>query len=280
MQGDFIQVNNLRFSYQDEDSENVKIVLDGINLSVQRGEFLAIVGRNGSGKSTLALNLNGLLEPTGGSVTVDGFDTKKDEDIWEIRKRVGMVFQNPDNQLVSSVIEDDVAFGPENIGIEPSEIRERVDNALKAVGMSDYAKKSPHLLSGGQKQRIAIAGVIAMMPECIIFDEATAMLDPKGRTEIMDIIKTLHKEGHTIIIITHFMQEAACADRVVVLDKGKIALAGRPSDVFSNEKEIRRLDLEMPFAIKLADELRKKGISVPENIINEEQLADYLCSLK
>jgi len=279
---DFIQINNVSFTYQsdEEDSKAPSKVLDDVSLNIKKGEFVAIVGRNGSGKSTLSLHLNALLVPTEGDVIVDGYNTKDDNSIWDIRKRIGIVFQNPDNQLVSSIIEDDVAFGPENMGIEPKEIRTRVDEALAAVNMTEYAKKAPHLLSGGQKQRVAIAGVIAMKPECIVFDEATAMLDPMGRKDILEIIKSLHKDGHTIIMITHFMQEAVCADRVIVLSNGKIALEGTPREVFSQEEMIKKLDLEMPFAIELSDQLRELGISVPETICTEEELLDYLCSLK
>ncbi len=276
-----IQIENLKFRYEsEEDDETPKFALDGVNLDIHEGEFVAVVGRNGSGKSTLSMNLNALLLPTEGRVLVDGLDTADEKNLWEIRKRVGMVFQNPDNQLVSSVIEDDVAFGPENLGLDPAEIRVRVDEALKAVGMYDYSKKAPHLLSGGQKQRIAIAGVIAMKPQCVVFDESTAMLDPLGRKGIMSIIEDLHRQGHTVVIITHFMEEAALADRIVVMSGGKIAMEGTPAEVFAHKNELEELYLEIPFAVRLADALRQKGFDIPEDVVTEERLADVLCASK
>lgn len=282
MQNDeiLIKIEDLKYAYEAEEGEEQRYALDGISLDIKKGEFLAIVGRNGSGKSTLALNLNGLLIPTEGKVYVDGMDTTDDAQVWEIRKKVGMVFQNPDNQLVSSIIEDDVAFGPENLGLPSAEIRERVDEALKAVDMYDYRKKGPHLLSGGQKQRIAIAGVIAMRTECIVFDEATAMLDPLGRKEIMSIIKKLHKEGHSIVLITHFMEEAAQADRIVVMSEGKIAAEGVPSKIFKEEEKLKKLYLDIPFAVRMAKALRQRGFDIPDYVVTEEQLAEVLCALK
>jgi energy-coupling factor transport system ATP-binding protein len=228
----------------------------------------------------LAKNINGLLTPTEGVVYVKGWSTTDQEKIWNIRQSAGMVFQNPDNQLVSSIVEDDVAFGPENLGVEPDEIRKRVDESLYSVNMYEERKKAPHLLSGGQKQRIAIAGVIAMRPECIIFDEPTAMLDPHGRHEVMDIIQKLHKEGITIILITHFMEEAAKAQRIVIMDNGKVLLDGTPKEIFSRSDEIRSFGLDVPFTVDLGDRLRIKGVPVPEGVIEDKEMADFLCQYK
>ena len=271
-----IQIKNLSFNYSKEAEESVS-ALKNINLEIERGSFTAILGKNGSGKSTLAKNLNGLLVPTEGVIYVNGFDTADDNHIWDVRQSAGMVFQNPDNQLVSAIVEDDVAFGPENLGIEPEEIRLRVDKALNDVNMGAFRGKPPHLLSGGQKQRIAIAGVVAMKPQCIIFDEPTAMLDPKGRSEIMQIIKELHEEGITVVLITHFMEEAVQADRVIVMHDGEVFLDGTPQDVFGQKEKILSVNLDIPLAIELAIELRKKGIEVPENIIEMEEMVKYLC---
>ena len=277
---DIIKLDHLVFEYKKEDSLIPSPAVNDVSLSIKRGSFTAIIGRNGSGKSTLAKNINALLLPSGGAVYVNGYDTRDDSKIWDIRQTAGMVFQNPDNQLVSSIVEDDVAFGPENLGIEPVEIRKRVDMALRAVDMYDERKKAPHLLSGGQKQRIAIAGVVAMKPLCIIFDEPTAMLDPQGRLEVMKIIEKLNKEGITILLITHFMDEAAKADRIIIMDKGKIVMDGIPEKVFCREEELRNLGLDVPFSVELAGRLRRKGIPVPEKIINEEDLVEYLCRYK
>ncbi len=275
-----IRIENLTFQYDAEEGQEKVTAIDGVDLDIHRGEFVAVVGRNGSGKSTLALNMNALLLPTEGKVFVDGMDTADESKVWEIRRRVGMVFQNPDNQLVSSIIEDDVAFGPENLGVPSAEIRERVDEALKAVEMYDYRKKAPHLLSGGQKQRIAIAGAIAMKTECIVFDEATAMLDPLGRKDIMSIIKKLHSEGHSIVLITHFMEEAAQADKIVVMSEGRIVMEDTPSKVFKHKEELEKLYLDIPFAVKMAAALRERGFDIPENVVTEDQLADVLCGSK
>jgi len=275
-----IKINHLTYSYEDEISGEAKQAIKDLNLEIAGGSFVAIVGRNGSGKSTLAKNLNALLVPSEGDVFVDGINTRDADRVWDVRKTVGMVFQNPDNQLVSSVVEDDVAFGPENLGVDPKEIRVRVDEALKAVGMYEHRKKGPHLLSGGQKQRIAIAGVLAMRPECIVFDEPTAMLDPSGRREIMTIIDGLHKEGKTVILITHFMEEAAMADRVIVMHKGVVKMDAAPKDIFSHADELADLNLELPFAADIAEKLRKRGMKVPYDIVTEEALAEYLCGLK
>ncbi|MCQ2555192.1 MAG: energy-coupling factor transporter ATPase [Clostridia bacterium] len=275
-----IKVENVTFEYQKYDEEATVKALDTINLEIEEGQFVALIGRNGSGKSTLSKLLNGLLVPTEGKVYVNGYDVSNEETLLNVRQSCGMVFQNPDNQLVSSIVEDDVAFGPENLGVDPKEIRERVDSALKAVNMYDYRLKPPHLLSGGQKQRIAVAGVIAMKPKCIIFDEPTAMLDPKGRKDIMRIIHDLHEEGKTIILVTHFMDEAILSDRVVILDRGKILLDGTPKEVFSNAEIIKEASLELPMEIELKTRLKKEGIELPEDVFRSEEIIDYLCQLK
>ena len=275
-----IRIENLTFEYMHGEEDGNRAVLSNLNLDIEKGSFTAILGRNGSGKSTLAKNMNGLVLPSGGTVYVKSWSTSDAEPIWDVRQAAGMVFQNPDNQLVSSIVEDDVAFGPENLGIDPIEIRTRVDKSLQAVNMGRFRKKAPHMLSGGQKQRIAIAGVVAMKPECIIFDEATAMLDPKGREEIMEIVKELHDEGITVICITHFMDEAVKADRIIVLEEGRILLDGTPQEVFSQEEALREANLELPLAVELAGRLRKRGIEVPKDIINVEGLVDYLCQYK
>ena len=272
-----IKVQNVSFAYsREEGSEPVKAI-DGISFEIEAGSFTAIIGKNGSGKSTLAKNLNGLLLPTEGDILVADYNTKDDAHIWDVRQTAGMVFQNPDNQLVSAIVEDDVAFGPENLGVAPQEIRQRVDLALEAVNMGQFKNKAPHLLSGGQKQRIAIAGVVAMKPRCIIFDEPTAMLDPKGRKEIMAIIDELHREGITVVLITHFMEEAVRADRVMIMHEGKILLDGTPAEVFSQGALIKSVNLDVPPIVELADELRAVGISVPDEIITEEKMVTYVC---
>lgn len=275
-----IKIENLQFCYNREADQVLVEAIKNVNLEVEKGSFIAVIGKNGSGKSTLAKNINALLLPSDGTVYVKGFDTKNDDHLWDIRQAAGMVFQNPDNQLVSSIVEDDVAFGPENLGIAPEEIRQRVDSALKAVNMYEHRKKAPHLLSGGQKQRIAIAGVIAMTPDCIIFDEPTAMLDPKGRAGVMAIINKLNNEGITVILITHFMEEAADADRVIIMDKGEIILDGAPVEIFSEVGKIRELGLDVPVAVDLADKLRKRGINIPKDIIRTEEMVEYLCQYK
>lgn len=272
-----IRVQNVSFAYsREEGSEPVKAI-DGISFEIEAGSFTAIIGKNASGKSTLAKNLNGLLLPTEGDILVADYNTKDDAHIWDVRQTAGMVFQNPDNQLVSAIVEDDVAFGPENLGVDPQEIRQRVDQALEAVNMGQFKNKAPHLLSGGQKQRIAIAGVVAMKPRCIIFDEPTAMLDPKGRKEIMAIIDELHREGITVVLITHFMEEAVRADRVMIMHEGKILLDGTPAEVFSQGALIKSVNLDVPPIVELADELRAVGISVPDEIITEEEMVAYVC---
>lgn len=272
-----ITIENLTFEYmRGEESQPVRAI-SNLNLEIERGSFTAIIGKNGSGKSTLAKNLNGLLLPTEGVIYVDGYDTRDDSSIWNVRQTAGMVFQNPDNQLVSAIVEDDVAFGPENLGIDPAEIRRRVDKALEDVNMGQFKKKAPHLLSGGQKQRIAIAGVVAMKPKCIIFDEPTAMLDPKGRAEIMSIIDELHAEGITVILITHFMDEAVRADRAIIMHEGKILLDGTPQQVFEQEELIRSVNLDVPLMVEMGAKLRRAGIDVPADIITEEEMVEFIC---
>ena len=274
----FIEVRDLRieFSKIDENGAQVpgKTALDGVSFDIEKGSFVAVVGMNGSGKSTLAKCLNGLLIPTSGSVKVDGFDTADDSAIWDVRRRVGMVFQNPDNQLVSSIVEDDVAFGPENLGLDPAEIRRRVDYALKRVGIYEKRNRGVHMLSGGQKQRIAIAGAIAMRPDCIVFDEPTAMLDPKGRENVMSIIRDLNADGITCILITHFMNEAEQADRIIVLKKGKLICNRSPEALFSDREMIEKAGLEMPPAIDIRD---KAGL--PESLTTAESIAEYIASI-
>ena len=274
-----IRIENLVFEYSKETEEGQVSVraVDDVSFEIEKGSFTAIIGKNGSGKSTLAKNLNGLLVPTRGVIYVGGFDTKDDEHIWDVRQTAGMVFQNPDNQLVSAIVEDDVAFGPENLGVPPEEIRKRVDKALEDVNMGAFKKKAPHLLSGGQKQRIAIAGVVAMKPQCIIFDEPTAMLDPKGRKEIMAIIDELHAEGITVVLITHFMEETVNADRLIIMNEGKVLLDGVPEKVFSHRDLIRSVNLDVPLMAELAARLKEKGVNVPENIITEEKMVEFIC---
>ncbi len=276
----FIELKNVSFSYPeyDEPNETEKIfkAVDNINFSVDEGEFVAVLGHNGSGKSTLAKLINGILKPSFGEISVCGIELN-DNNVWEIRKNVGMVFQNPDNQIVATVVEEDVAFGVENLGIESTEIEKRVYDALDSVDMTNFAKKAPHLLSGGQKQRVAIAGILAMKPKCIIFDEATAMLDPEGRKKIMDIIFRLNKkEKITIILITHFMEEAVLADRVAVMEKGKIVLNGTPKTVFSDVAEIKRLGLDLPVGAELAYNLRKLGIAIDDDIVYDDEFINFI----
>lgn len=275
-----IKIDNLYIQYPHGEDEEPKLAIKGVSLEIEEGSFTAIIGQNGSGKSTLAKNLNGLLLPSKGAVYVSGMDTRDEDKIWDIRQTAGMVFQNPDNQLVSAIVEDDVAFGPENIGIDPVEIRARVDEALDAVKMGKYKRKAPHLLSGGQKQRIAIAGVVAIRPRCIIFDEPTAMLDPRGRKDIMEIIEKLHREGITVILITHFMDEAVKADRVVIMNKGEILLDGTPEHVFSQDELIRSARLDVPMAAEIAIYLRENGIDVPPEVVTAERLKEFVCQYK
>ena len=273
-----IETKGLKHVYIDADNNRVT-ALDEIDLTIMPGEFVAVIGANGSGKSTLARHFNALLLPTEGSVRVHGLDTLEEDNLWKIRQNTGMVFQNPDNQIVAAVVEEDVAFGPENIGVPTEELRKRVEEALKAVDMLDYREHAPHLLSGGQKQRVAIAGTLALGSDCIILDEPTAMLDPKGRKEILHTMRKLNQEQHiTVVYITHFMTEAMQADRVIVMNEGKIAFQGTPKEVFSRVDELEKLGLEAPLAAKFAFELCKSGMKIPEGIITNEELADALSS--
>lgn len=276
MSDTFIKFDNVSFAYELEDEGIVRAVND-FSLEVPEGQFLAVLGHNGCGKSTVAKLINGILVPNKGKVTVKGMDTSDESKTVDIRRTVGMVFQNPDNQIVATIVEDDVAFGPENLGVEPSEIRKAVDNALKAVEMYEFRKREPHRLSGGQKQRVAIAGVIAMNTKCIVMDEPTAMLDPQGRKEVMDTVMKLNREfGITVILITHYMDEAVKADRVVVMDGGRIALDGTPKEVFRNVEKMKQLGLDVPQATELAYRLRKKGFKLPEDILDENECAEAI----
>ena len=274
----FIEVKDLVYRYSKEQGDdNLCPAIDHVSIEIKRGEYISIAGSNGSGKSTLARCLNGLLLPTEGEILVDGMDTNDDDLIWDIRKKIGMVFQNPDNQIVSSMVEDEVAFGPENIGIENPELRKRVDNALKSVGMYEYRNREAHKLSGGQKQRIAIAGAVAMRPDCIVFDEPTAMLDPKGRSQVMKVIRELNDQGITILLITHFMEEVAEADRVLVMKSGKLLADSVPEDVFADTNLIESAGLEIPAAVLLRNELIENEISLSHEVINKDDLVDALC---
>ena len=275
-----IVFDQVSFTYNEEDQENAAFVLKDINLTVDQGEFVAILGHNGSGKSTLAKLSNSIYLPTKGKVTVSGMDTSAVENEFPIRKKVGVVFQNPDNQIVASIVEEDVAFGPENLGVPPKEIRRRVDDALKAVDMYDYRLHETHRLSGGQKQRVAIAGLLAMQPECLVLDEPTALLDPKGRKEVMNIVRRLNQEnGMTVVFITHFMEEAVYADRVVIVNDGTIAADGTPESVFSDRDLLVRCGLDVPEFAEISRLLREQGIPVPDDILTEEALLDALCEL-
>lgn len=276
----FISVKNLCFTY-DEDPVNGRKILDNVSFDIEKGDFVCILGHNGSGKSTLAKLLNLILAPTGGEILIDGIPVREDmteDEVYALRQKVGMVFQNPDNQLVTTIVEEDVAFGPENIGLPPEEIRRRVDASLATVGMTEFARHSTHQLSGGQKQRIAIAGVIAMQPDCIIFDESTAMLDPMGRKAIMDTILRLNREhGITVIHITHNMDEATLSDRVIVIDDGKIYLDGTPKEVFSKVRELNRAGLDVPQVTDLFYELNEEaGFDLPDGIIDMDEGAEIL----
>ena len=271
-----IKTEQLVFRYTTEEGV-APTVLSGVDLTIESGSFVAVLGHNGSGKSTLAKHMNAILLPSGGKVYVGGLDSSNEDLLMDIRRQIGMVFQNPDNQIVASVVEEDVAFGPENLGVPSEEIRTRVDNALQQVGMSQYARHAPHLLSGGQKQRIAIAGVLAMEPRCIVLDEPTAMLDPVGRREVLDTIRSLNREKKiTVILITHHMEEAALADRLIVMHDGHIVADGSPADVFSDVPGLRSLGLEVPEPVALMYELRAAGIDVPLNTLNVEQCAAVL----
>ncbi len=279
-----IKADDLVFDYirRDEEGnvENVTEAVDHVSLDVEQGQFIAILGHNGSGKSTLAKHINAILKPTEGEMTVDGMSTSEEDNVWSVRQTAGMVFQNPDNQIVATIVEEDVAFGPENLGVPTDEIWERVNKALESVNMTMYRGYSPNKLSGGQKQRVAIAGVLAMKPKCIVLDEATAMLDPLGRKEVMSAIIELNKvKKITVILITHYMDEAVLADKIFVMDKGKIAMEGTPRQVFSHVEEIRELRLDVPVATAMAYELRKAGYNIPKDILTRDELVEAVCQL-
>ncbi len=275
-----IQAEDIRFRYDGGDHPESTVVLDGVNLTVPKGQFIALLGHNGCGKSTLAKHFNALLLPLGGRVYINGVPTDDEDKQYEVRSTVGMVLQNPDNQLVSTIVEEDVAFGPENLGLAPEEIRRRVDDALRAVGMYEYRDHAAHKLSGGQKQRVAIAGILAMQPKCIVLDEPTAMLDPRGRQEVIDTICRLNREqGITIVLITHYMEEAVLADRVVVMDDGKIVLDGTPRTVFSQVETLRQNELDVPQPTELCYVLRKAGIAVPDDVLTVDECVDVLSAL-
>ena len=276
-----IKAGKLTFEYIRRDDEgNVEGItraIDDVDLDIQQGDFIAILGHNGSGKSTLAKHMNAILYPTEGTVWVDGKDTKEEKYLWDIRQNAGMVFQNPDNQIIGQVVEEDVGFGPENMGIPTKEIWERVEESLKAVGMYEFRKHSPNKLSGGQKQRVSIAGVIAMHPKCIILDEPTAMLDPNGRKEVIRAARALNQvEGVTVVLITHYMEEAIYANQIIVMDKGRIEMQGTPKEVFSRVEELKRLRLDVPQVTLLAYELKKAGLPLPDGIITAQELVDAL----
>ena len=270
-------IRHVSHTFETEEGKTFDALKD-VTAQIKKGEFTAIIGTNGSGKSTLARHLNALLIPTEGELIVEGMRTSDAGRVWDIRQKVGMVFQNPDNQLVAAVVEEDVAFGPENLGVPPEEIRERVDLALEKVGMTSYRKQAPSMLSGGQKQRVAIAGVLAMKPDCIVLDEPTAMLDPKGRKEVMDTIHELNKkEGITIVLITHFMEEAVTADHILVIDKGVLKMEGTPREIFSQADKVTEIGLDVPVPADLARRLRKKGLAVSEKCMTDEELGEALC---
>lgn len=265
---------------RDEDGkvEEIRRAVDGVDLDVQRGEFIAILGHNGSGKSTLAKHINAILTPTEGTMWVGGMDTKEEKDIWNIRQTAGMVFQNPDNQIIGSVVEEDVGFGPENLGVPSLEIWDRVQESLQAVGMLEYRHHSPNRLSGGQKQRVAIAGVVAMHPKCIVLDEPTAMLDPSGRKEVIRTVRALNEvEEVTVILITHYMEEVVWADKVIVMDDGKIVMQGTPREIFSRVDELKKYSLDVPQVTLLAHELKEKGVPLSDGILTIDELVDELC---
>lgn len=274
-----IEIKDLVFSYpQSQEEDPLPPAVAGLSIEIEKGEFVAILGHNGSGKSTLAKCLNGLYQPTEGCILVDGLDTRDEDQVWEVRARAGMVFQNPDNQIVATVVEEDVAFGAENLGVPPKELRERVDWALDVVDMTEYKRRAPHQLSGGQKQRVAIAGILAMNPDYIILDEPTAMLDPNGRKEVIETIQKLNQDqGKTIILITHFMSEAVLADRVLVLQKGKLILEGPPREVFSHVEEMKEIGLDVPQVTDLAHRLRQAGLPLEEGILHREEFVEKIC---
>lgn len=271
-----IEIKNLSHVFQGPEHQEIK-ALASVNLAIRPGEFVVILGANGSGKSTLAKHLNALLLPSEGTVLIDGLDTIDDQALWSIRQRVGMVFQNPDNQIVATIVEDDVAFGPENLGLPPAVIRERVEEALAMVGMTDYHLHAPHLLSGGQKQRVAIAGIVAMRPKVVVLDEATAMLDPQGRREVMTAIETLRSEGMTVILITHHMNEAVMADRIVLLESGRVIAEGTPQQVFQAREQMQALGLDIPQVTQLASLLKKDGWIESDDVLTVEEMVKKLC---
>ena len=282
MLNNIISAEHVDFSYTTgyDENETVRQVLHDVSVDIGRGEFVAVLGHNGSGKSTLAKHFNAILLPEGGKVYIDGIDTALEERLFDIRQHVGMVFQNPDNQIVATIVEEDVAFALENMGVDPIEMRERVDEALKSVGMYEYREHAPHQLSGGQKQRIAIAGIIAMRPECIVLDEPTAMLDPNGRSEVLKTIRRLNRDfGITIVLITHYMDEAAKSDRVIVIDNGKILLDDKPSEVFSHVEKMKQIGLDVPQVTELAYLLTEQGYTMDTHIINEDECVEALVSL-
>ena len=273
-----LQTEHLSFTYPAEEGQTSTVALEDVSLSIERGSFVVVLGHNGSGKSTLAKHMNAVLLPSGGTVYVEGMDTRDEALLLEIRRRVGMVFQNPDNQIVANVVEEDVAFAPENLGVPTEEIRRRVDDALAAVGMSEFTRHAPHLLSGGQKQRVAIAGVIAMAPECIVLDEATAMLDPAGRREVLSAIRTLNQErGITVVLITHHMDEAMDADRLIVMNDGKLVIDGAPAEVFTQVEALRAMGLAAPDTVELLYGLRQGGVDVPLDALTVDECADAIC---
>ena len=273
-----LQTEHLSFTYPAEEGQTSTVALEDVSLSIERGSFVVVLGHNGSGKSTLAKHMNAVLLPSGGTVYVEGMDTRDEALLLEIRRRVGMVFQNPDNQIIANVVEEDVAFAPENLGVPSEEIRRRVDDALAAVGMSEFTRHAPHLLSGGQKQRVAIAGVIAMAPECIVLDEATAMLDPAGRREVLSAIRALNQErGITVVLITHHMDEAMDADRLIVMNDGKLVIDGAPAEVFTQVEALRAMGLAAPDTVELLYGLRQGGMDVPLDALTVDECADAIC---
>lgn len=284
---EMIVAKDLRYEYKTTFEENGKnitrqvVALDDINITIEKGSFVAVLGHNGSGKSTFAKHINALVKPTAGTLWINGYDTKNDEFVWDIRQSAGMVFQNPDNQIVATVVEEDVAFGPENLGIDPQEIRKRVDAALSTVHMNEFRRSTPSKLSGGQKQRVAIAGVLAMKPECIVLDEPTAMLDPEGRKDVINTITRLNKEEKlTTVLITHYMDETVGADRIIVIDDGHVVMDGTPREVLVQVEKMKSYGLEVPQATEIAYNLRKRGIDIPADILTPEEMAGAICRLK
>lgn len=282
---DMVKTDKLVFEYEKRDEEGNVIgthrAVDEVDLDVKEGQFIAILGHNGSGKSTLAKHINAILVPTGGTMWVDGKDTKKPEELWNVRQSAGMVFQNPDNQIIGTVVEEDVGFGPENLGVPTDEIWERVEDSLKAVGMIEYRHHSPNKLSGGQKQRVAIAGVVAMEPKCIVLDEPTAMLDPVGRKEVLKTVQKLRKKKNvTVILITHYMEEVIDADKIYVMDHGHVVMEGTPREIFAQVDRLKEYRLDVPQVTILADKLRKMGLDIPEGILRKEELVEAVCRLK